>query len=185
MRSRWGLAGMACLVTLGLAIGGPAPGRAQSGEGDDPLAGLEISEDGVGWSGIRLGMSVVQAERRFGATLAIENGSKGKCGKFAAGAERDGLNVAIGFPSPKPGAKVETIYVQFEGYQVAANAQDLIASLRRKAPAARYLPDPDLPDRNEANDPSPRFEVDGKVPAVVHLRTREGLMISRRDCVLP
>jgi hypothetical protein len=185
MLNRSGWTGLAVLVTLGILAGAAGPGAAQQAADEDPLAGLEVSAEGVGWSGVHLGMSLVQAERRFGTTLALEAGSKGKCGKFVAGAERDGLNLSVGFASPKPGAKIETLYVQFEGYQVAADAQHLIASLRRKAPEARYLADPDLPDRNESNDPSPKFEVDGKIPVVIHLRTRDGLMISRRDCVVP
>lgn len=185
MRRGSGWRGLALLATLGYLSAASGPGAAQQAADEDPLAGLEISADGVGWSGVRLGMSLVQAERRFGVTLALEAGSKGRCGKFVAGAERDGLNLSVGFQTPKPGAKIETLYVQFEGYQVAANAQDLVASLRRKAPDARYIADPELPDRDESNDPSPKFEVDGKVPAVIHLRTRDGLMISSRDCVAP
>lgn len=173
----------ALLAATCVALAAATLVAAEDGATEDPLAGLEVSADGVGWDGIRLGMSLVQAERRFGVTLALDGRPKARCAQFVAGAERGGLNLSVGFPSAKPGAKIDTIFVQFEGYQVAANSQALIASLKRKIPTAKYLPDPTMPERTEAEDLSPKYAVDGKVPAVIHLRVRDGVMITRPECL--
>lgn len=182
MSNRSGLTARALLAATWVGLGWTGGVRAEDPSTADPLAGLEASADGVGWDGIRLGMSLVQAERRFGVTLALDGRPKARCAQFVAGAERGGLNLSVGFPTAKPGAKIDTIYVQFEGYQVAANTQTLVASLKRKIPTARYLPDPARPERTEAEDLSPKYAVDGKVPAVIHLRVRDGVMITRPEC---
>lgn len=170
-------------AAIAVALAAAAAG-AQASADDDPLAGLEVSKEGVGWDGIRIGMSLVQAERRLGGALPLEGHEKARCGKFAAGAERGGLNLSVGFPAAKPSAKVETIFVQFEGYQVVAKIADLVASLHAKAAEARYLPDASDPDRPESEDPSPRYEIPGKEPVVLHLRPGDGLVIARAACVL-
>jgi hypothetical protein len=176
--------GLAAAAWLALAAAGAA--RAQvEGAGEDPLAGFEASADGVGWQGVRIGMSLVQAERRFGVALALEGHPNARCGRFAAGAERGGLNLTVGFPVAKPSAKIETLFVQFEGYQVAARLSDLVASFKRKAPTARYLADESSPERPEAEDPAPKYELPGGggEPVIVHLRPRDGLVIARAGCL--
>lgn len=168
------------VATVALAALAPA---AQNEPGGDPLAGLEVGEDGVGWDGIRIGMSLVQAERRFGGALSLTEIPGGRCGRFVASAERDGLDLRVGFPAARPGAKVETLFVRFEGYQVVARAADLAASLKAKLAEARYRPDPAFPDRAEAEDPAPVYELPGKTPLLIALRPRDGLLIGPPDCV--
>lgn len=172
----WRLAlAMALALTAGVA--------GARAEGADPLADLEVTKDGVGWNGIRIGMSLIQAERRLGGTLALEGHEKARCGKFAAGAEREGVNLSVGFPAAKPSAKIETMFVQFQGDQIVARAAELVASLHQRIPTARYLPDASFPDRAEAEDPSPRYEVPGDSPVILHLRPHDGLVIARAECL--
>ncbi|MCB1009341.1 MAG: hypothetical protein KDB94_10650 [Acidobacteria bacterium] len=157
---------------------------AGAGAVEDPLAGLEISGKGLGWGGLRLGMSFVQAERRAGSTLPLTERAGARCGSFAAGAEIDGLSLTLGFSGSRPGDKIETIFVRFEGYQVAASAADLVASLRSLAPNAVYRPDPTGTWSTEAEDPAPVYFVDaGKASYAVQLRPRDGILLARRDCV--
>lgn len=170
------------LVAMVLAAALPAA-RAQDPAQADPLAGFEADEAGAGWGGIRLGMSLVQAERRFGGALSLRETENGRCGHFTAGAERGGLALAVGFPSAKPGAKIETLFVRFEGYQVLASGADLVASLKAKVPAARYIPDADAPERPEADDPAPVYELPGKTPVAVQIRPRDGLLFAPISCL--
>ena len=89
-------------------------------------------------------MSSVQVERRIGVTLAMNQGSSSSaaesCRKFTVTVERDTLLLTLGFPSSKPGAKLQSIYVHFEGYQVTAKQEALVAELKEKIPGASYLP---------------------------------------------
>jgi hypothetical protein len=175
----WGvvaIGAMSVVMSLGLAA---APARAA-----DPLEGLEISAKRIGWDGIELGMSFVQAERRFGTTLPLTENPNGKCGRFVSASERSGLSIQVGFPSTKPGAKIETMFVRFEGQQVTVDAAALVASLRAKAPDATYVPDEDLPATTEADHPAPSFELTrGDEHWVIQLRPRDGLFLARRDCL--
>jgi hypothetical protein len=167
---------MSVVMTLGLAA---APARAA-----DPLEGLEITAKRIGWDGIELGMSFVQAERRFGTTLPLTENPNVECGRFVSASERGGLSIQVGFPSPKPGAKIETMFVRFEGQQVTADAAALVASLRARAPDAKYVPDEDLPGTAEADHPAPTFELTrGDESWVIQLRPRDGLFLARRDCL--
>ena len=172
------------LPVLAMALAASAASaRAEDAARADPLGGLESDEDGAGWQGIRLGMSLVQAERRFSVALALRETDNTRCGRFVAGAERGGLALTVGFPSAKPGAKVETLFVRFEGYQVVATAADLVASLKARVPAARYVPDADLADRPEAEDPAPVYELPGETPAAVQIRPRDGLLFAPLTCL--
>jgi len=175
----WGvgaIGAMSVVMSLGLAA---APARAA-----DPLEGLEITAKRIGWDGIELGMSFVQAERRFGTTLPLTENPNGKCGRFVSASERGGLSIQVGFPSTKPGAKIETMFVRFEGQQVTVDAAALVASLRAKAPDATYVPDEDLPATTEADHPAPSFELTrGDEHWVIQLRPRDGLFLARRDCL--
>lgn len=171
---------LAALLTV---VAMPAA-TAQEATREDPLAGFEVSAKEIGWAGIRVGMSFVQAERRASSTLPLVERKGARCGSWASAAERDGLTLELGFSGSKPGAKIETIFVRFEGYQVAANTADLVAALRRHAPAATYVPDPALPDQTEADDLAPVYELRGERELwAVHIRPRDGLLIARRDCL--
>src|SRR5690606_24504820 len=125
---------------------------------------------------IELGMTFVQAERRFGTTLPLTENPGARCGRFVSASERGGLSIQVGFPSARPGARIETMFVRFEGDQVNADAAALIAALRARAPDATYLPDADLPGTTEADHPAPSFEVtrDGQA-WVIQLRPRDGM----------
>lgn len=170
------------VLILAIALAAPAA-RAQDAAQADPLAGFEADESGAGWEGIRLGMSLVQAERRLAVALSLRESENARCGRFVAGAERGGLALSVGFPSAKPGAKIETLFVRFEGYQVLASGADLVASLKAKVPAARYVPDADSPDRPEADDPAPVYELPGKTPVAVQVRPRDGLLFAPLSCL--
>jgi hypothetical protein len=169
-------------VAAALALAG-ALFAAQQEPAGDPLAALEVGGEAVGWDGVRVGMSLVQAERRFGGALSLTEIPGSRCGRFAASAERNGLDLRVGFPAAKPGAKIETLFVRFEGYQIAATTADLVASLKAKQPAVRYVPDPALPDRPEATDPAPVYELPTKTPLAISLRPRDGLLIGPLACV--
>lgn len=175
----WGVGAigtMSVLVTLGLAA---VPARAA-----DPLGGLEVSAKRIGWDGIELGMSFVQAERRFGTTLPLTENPGARCGRFVSGSERGGLSIQVGFPSSKPGAKIETIFVRFEGQQVNADAAALVAALRARLPDARYVPDEDMPATTETDHPAPTFEVvRSEGTFAIQLRPRDGLFMARHDCL--
>jgi hypothetical protein len=170
------------LMAMALAAAA-STARAEDAAQADPLAGLEADDSGAGWAGIHLGMSLVQAERRFSVALALREVDDTRCGRFVAIAERGGLALTAGFPSARPGAKIETLFVRFEGYQVLASGAELVASLKAKVPSARYLPDSDLPDRPEADDPAPVYELPGKTPAAVQIRPKDGLLFASLPCL--
>lgn len=170
------------VVALGLTLWVLGAGSAAAV--DDPLAALEVSGKGVGWGGIRLGMTFVQAERRAGSTLPLTERPGAQCGSYGSGAELGGLLLTLGFSGSRPGDRIETIFVRFEGYQVAASAADLAASLRKKAPNAVYRPDPTGTFTEESGDPAPVYYVDaGKESFAIQLRPRDGILLARRDCI--
>jgi hypothetical protein len=138
----------------------------------------------VGWDGVELGMSVVQAERRVGLTLALAPSGTKPCGGFAVDVERGTLRLTLGFPSARPGAKVETLYVHFEGYQVLAKRGDLVEELKRIAPQATYSAPREYPDLPEADAADPVFLLPGDANAALRIEPGKGLLLARRDCVL-
>lgn len=173
--------------TLGgvLLLGGFAAALASlaSAQAPDPLAELELEDGKLGWDGVRLGMSLLQVERRVGVTLGLsDRGARPGCSEFATEAERSGLWLVLGFPAAKPGAKLEAIWVRFEGHQVAATAAELSAALRARIPQAVWRADPAHPEVTEADDPTPTYLVPAEAPALVRFTPREGMLIARRDC---
>ena len=158
---------------------------ATAAQREDPIPLFEIEDGQPGWDGIRLGLSLVQAERRLGATLALApRGARPVCSSFAAEAEHHGIRLTLGFRSARPGAKIESLWVRFEGQQVAASASDLVAALRRHAPAATYRADRERPALAEANDPTPTYLLseDG-LGAAVRLVPREGMLLAEPGCL--
>ncbi|HSM12878.1 MAG TPA: hypothetical protein VLA66_02340 [Thermoanaerobaculia bacterium] len=153
-------------------------------QGEDPLDRLSTGKSGPGWDGVELGISLVKAERLVGTTLAISPGSRlPVCSEFAASADHNGLRLVFGFPSARPGAKVESLWVQFGGEQIAASRDELVVSLLRRFPEARWIPDPEHPQENEQSDPTPVFDLGGSPPSVAKITPREGIQIARRDCL--
>lgn len=161
----------------------PVAGLAQP-TAEDPLSALELGKSGPGWDGITLGMSLVQAERRFGTTLPLSEQPKARCGRYASASERNGLAIQVGFPAARPGARIETMFVRFEGYQATADAPVLVAALKARIPDAVFLPDSAMSELSEADHPAPSFTVTrGDEVWVVQLRPRDGMLLARRDCV--
>jgi hypothetical protein len=159
-----------------------SPVSAQPPTAGDPLAALDFKKEKLGWDGLYLGMSLVQAERKIGTTLAIDSGPGGECTKFVAVAERHGLRLTLGFPSPKPGARVQWIQVRFEGAQVLAAGPDLAVSLRAKQPGATWI-QPDSPaGLLEEEDLSPAYSIPAKQPQVVRFEPRESMILAFASC---
>jgi hypothetical protein len=148
----------------------------------DPIAPLEVVKGRLGWGGLDLGMSLVQIERKVGGTLAIDaRRDRPVCSAYAADAEVGDLHLVLGFPSARPGARLESIWVQFEGYQVAASAGDLGAALRGHVPGVTYVGS--APGLDEADDPRPTYAVPVDPPAVVRFAPRDGVQLALRSCL--
>jgi hypothetical protein len=148
---------------------------------ESPLARLKVDGKKIGWDGVELGMSVVQAERRIGTTLALTPTGR-KCGGFVVDVERGTLRLTLGFPGAKPGAKIDSLYVHFEGYQVLADRDALVAELKRAAPEAVYLPPPAHPEIAESESPAPAYLVGPGQDAVAVLEPGSGLRLTTRAC---
>lgn len=165
----------AALAAVALAV------PAATAPEEAPLARLGAGPGELSWDGLELGMSLVQVERRVGGALGIDDaGGRGVCSKFAGGAERNGLTVVLGFPSARPGAKLESLWVQFEGHQVAASAAELEQALLALVPQATYL---ERAGVARADDPRPVFVLPGEPTLVVRIHPREGILLARRDCL--
>ena len=175
-QARWGL-GIAGTLVAGALL-------AQATE--TPLARLEAAGGKTGWDGITLGMSSVQVERRTGVTLAMQSSSgaskAGSCRAYTVSVERDTLRLTLGFPSSKPGAKLQSIFVQFEGYQVTAKLEALVKELKEKVPGASYQPPKMTPPPTEADDPAPTYLIPGSEYAA-RLVAGDGLWITLRSCL--
>jgi len=153
-------------------------------QGEDPLDRLSTGKGGPGWDGIELGTSLVKAERLVGATLAISPGSRNPvCSEYAAAVDHNGLRLVLGFPSARPGAKLESLWVQFGGDQIVASREELLESARRHFPSATWIPDPEHPQETEQSDPTPVFDLGGSPPSALKVTPREGIQIARRDCL--
>jgi hypothetical protein len=148
------------------------------GAAAEPLARLE-SKPAPGWDGVRLGMSLVAVERRVGRTLAVE-GAEGQpvCSRFAAQADHNGYRLVLGFPAAKPGAKLESLWVQFAGAEASLGPGPLAAALERRLPEARYLGSA----ASEAEDPLPVYELPAK-DAALRLSPRDGMLLALRGCL--
>jgi hypothetical protein len=174
-KARWGL-GIAWILFTGALL-------AQATE--TPLARLEVSGGKVGWDGVALGMSSVQVERRTGVTLAMQSGTESSaatCRAFTVTVERDTLSLTLGFPTSKPGAKLQSIYVRFEGYQLTAKQEALVRELKEKIPGAAYQPPKLTPPPAEADDPAPAYLIPGTETAA-RLVPGDGLWITLRTCL--
>ena len=175
--TRWGLGITGALLAGSLL--------AQATE--TPLADLEFEDGKAGWDGITLGMSIVQVERRTGLTLAMQGGegkpSDSGCKAYLVGVERGTLRLTLGFPSAKPGAKLQSIYVHFEGYQVTAKQEALVAELKVRLPGVSYLPPSGGAPSTEAADPAPAYLIPGAGGYAARLVAGGGLWLTLRDCL--
>jgi hypothetical protein len=171
---------------VGLGIAGSLVAVALLAQASErPLSRLETEKGKVGWDGISLGMSSVQVERHTGVTLAMQpnasSAAGGSCRAYTVTVERGTLLLTLGFPSPKPGAKLQSIFVNFEGYQVAAKPDALVAELKEKFPQAVYLPQRGDAPPAESADPTPTYLLPGGYAA--RLVPGGGLWITLRDCL--
>jgi hypothetical protein len=180
VRRRAGI--VTCALAVAAALCGASRAAAQPTSGT-PLAALELEKGKLGWDGVQLGMSLVQAERKLGVTLALDRGSLGPCPAYVAVADHHGLTLTLGFANAKPGAKVEYLGVRFEGAQVLASGPELAAELRAKIPTVEWLRPAEPADLIEEEDLRPTYLVPGKKPAVVRLLPREALILAEPDCL--
>jgi hypothetical protein len=178
-RANW--LGTLGLVALLVATG--APHLAAQGASPDPLARLAVEDGYLSWDGLRVGMSLVQAERKIGVTLALDRNRDQPCPVWVANAEFHGQSVTVGFPSPKPGAKIQWIQVRFRGALVQAGSKELVPALHSRLPAAVWVPPADHPDLTEADDLQPDYTLEGKEPQALRLAPREWLVLSTRPCI--
>jgi len=153
---------------------------------ETPLARLAVEKGKTGWDGVTLGMSSVQVKRRTGVTLAMQE-NKGAtaaatCRAYTVTVERGTLRLTLGFPSSKPGAKLQSLYVHFEGYQVTARQEALVRELKEKVPGATYLPPSFTPPPAEAADPAPSYLIPGTEYAA-RLVPGDGLWLTLRSCL--
>lgn len=151
---------------------------------ETPLARLEAKAGKIGWDGVSLGMSSVQVERRTGITLAMQANpsAAGSCRAFLVTVERGTLRMTLGFPTSKPGAKLQSLYVHFEGYQVTAKRDALVSELKERIPGAAYAPPNLVPPPAEADDPAPSYFVPGS-DAAARLVPGDGLWLTLRECL--
>jgi len=172
MRRAVGICGL--LLALGTA-------HLVSARQADPLQRLDLNPPG--WDGIRLGMSLVQLERRLGVTLPLSSAAgRPVCSRFSTQADYEGYRLVLGFAAAKPGAKLESLWVQFAGAEAGASAAGLAAALRRRAPQAAYLADAKAPAASEGADPRPTYGLEGEPAALVRFSPRDGLLIALRTC---
>jgi hypothetical protein len=174
---RGGVAAAALILTLG----GPSPLAAQTGQA---LSKLAIEDGHLSWDGVRLGLSLVQSERKLGVTLALSrNPETNPCAKFITEAERGGLTLTLGFTSPKPSAKIAWLKVRFEGAQIASSASDLAAELRARFPGTEWIRPASPPDLVEGDDLSPTYAVPGgKEPQALRFAPREWMELATPEC---
>lgn len=131
----------------------------------------------AGWDGIGIGMSLVQLERRVGETLSVSPAAGTPvCSRFASRADYQGRRIVMGFATAKPGAKLESLWVDFEGEEASAGAADLAAALRQRVPAASELGD-------AAGTAEATYLLPGEPPVLVRFTLREGLLIALRGCL--
>jgi hypothetical protein len=150
---------------------------------ESSLARLRADGKKVGWDGVELGMSVVQAERRVGVALALSATGRDSCGTHAVDVERGTLRLTLGFPGARPGAKLETLYVHFEGYQALAKRETLVAELKRIAPGVVYVAPKAFPDLTESEAADPTFALPGEGGYGVRLDPGRGLFLAPLDCI--
>lgn len=158
-----------------------------SSAADEPLGRLE-AKPVPGWDGVRLGMSLVSLERRVGRTLAIDRAAgQPVCSRFAAQADHNGYRLVLGFPAAKPGARLESLWVQFAGAEASLGPGQLGAALKRRLPEARYLGSA----TSEEEDPLPVYELPASdaTPntaggtAALRLAARDGMLLALRGCL--
>lgn len=157
-------------VLCALALAGAA-------RAEEPLARLEV-RPAPGWNGLRIGMSLVQLERRLGATLGIEDArDQPVCSRYAAQADHDGYRLVLGFAAAKPSAKLESLWVQFAGAESSLSPAALEAALTKRVPDAERLED------GSPEAPRPTYLVAADPAVAVRLFPGDGLLLARRDCL--
>ena len=163
------------------ALSLPALLLAQASE--SPLARLRVDKGKVGWDGVDLGMSVVQVERRTGTSLALSRSSSGRCESYKVDVDHHSARLTLGFPSAKPGAKLDSIYVRFSGYQSLAKRAELVAELKKIAPDAVYFAPPAFPDLKEEDAADPTFVLPGGAGYGARIEPGAGLLLGRKECL--
>lgn len=147
-----------------------------------PLFALEVKQETLGWSGIELGMSLVQVERRVGTALALSEEASAACGRWRTQFDRL-VRVTIGLDAAKPSAKVVWLRVRFEGYQVASELQDLVRDLKERIPDVRNRAGSESGENDPTQNPAAVFEVErGRNRFVIELVPREGMTIWMEPC---
>lgn len=150
---------------------------------ESPLARLRLDPKHTGWDGVELGMSFVQAERRAGTTLPLTEVPTAECGRYRVQIERDTLRLTLGFPSAKPAAKLDYLYVHFEGYQVLAKRDELVAELKRIAPGVVYFAPAATPEVAESEAAVPTYALPGEAGFAIRIEPGAGALLTRRDCL--
>jgi hypothetical protein len=167
-------------LALTCVLASPPPLGAQPGQA---LSKLTLEDGFLAWDGVRLGLSLVQSERKLGLTLALSrNPETNPCAKFITEAQRGGLTLTLGYTSPKPGAKIAWLKVRFEGEQIASSASDLAAELRARFPEASWIKPAGSPDLVEADDLSPTYLIPGKEPQAIRFAPREWMELATPAC---
>jgi len=172
----------ASLVALWFGGGDAALGQ-QAASAADPLAKLSIQKGELAWDDVALGMSLVHAERVIGVTLAIDHGTgESPCATWTATADREGLQLTLGFETPKPGAKLAWLRVRFEGDQILASGRQLADALKGHFPDATWVQPKETPSLED--DLRPVFSVPGtKEPELVQFAPRESMVLARNGCI--
>ena len=150
---------------------------------ESPLARLRVEGEKVGWDGVEIGMSVVQAERRVGTSLALSRSSSTRCPGYSVDVEHQAVRLSLGFPSNKPSAKIESIYVRFGGYQTLAKRAELAAELKRIAPGATYFAPSQFPELKEDEAANPTYSLPGEPGYTVRIEPGAGLLLTRKECL--
>ena len=113
----------------------------------------------------------------------MERSPKGECPSFAVDVDHHAARLSLGFPSARPGAKLEWLYVRFGGYQTLAKRPELVAELKRIAPGATYFAPAAHPDLKEEEAAEPTFALSGEPAYGVRIEPGAGLLLARRDCL--
>ncbi len=168
------------IALVWIALSTVVPAQGQSG---DPLAKLTVEDELLTWDGLRLGMSLVQAERRIGVTLALERSKASGCPAYIVRVDHHGLALTIGFAAAKPSAKVEWFQVRFEGDLVLPSRLELAAALRQKIAGVEWLRPAQPADIAEEEDLQPSYAIPGKEAQVVRFAPREWMIVAKRACL--
>jgi len=144
-----------------------------------------VTSDGrnLAWGGIRIGMSLHEAETVLHSKLNAAYENETGCGGIVAETKLHGTRVTLDISGLDPGSVVQGIQVPLSGSAKPEAIRSLVASLKKRVPSLVYQPSRHAPEMTEKENPNPVYVLKTNPQMAILVKPEIGLILSREDCL--